>query len=52
MKLDDGVADSGKFYGVRGLNSTSCVSGDWTSASVNYVMDDTSVGCRIIYWLD
>lgn len=54
-KIDDGEPDSGKVFVLRGNDykgvANRCVDGDYTAASVNFVLLDTIVSCRLVYWL-
>jgi prepilin-type N-terminal cleavage/methylation domain-containing protein len=57
LKIDDGQADKGRLFVLRGYDFTAvvskCVGNPYTSASAGgYVFSDTTLSCRIYYWLE
>jgi hypothetical protein len=55
-KIDDGFASAGNLYSIRSdaYNGVSgkCVDDDYSAASANYILTDTTVSCRVAYWLN
>ncbi len=56
VKIDDGLASTGNFYGFRsniylGV-ANRCVDNDYNVSSANYVLTDRTVNsCRMFYWI-
>lgn len=57
-KIDDGLADSGIFYTIRGSSASvrdeanACVTDKWDQPTSAYVLTDTTARCRIAFWLN
>lgn len=60
-KMDDGLADSGMVFGIRGDApsgcspvSALCVTGLYSASSSSYILSDTSNAptCRMYFWVD
>ncbi len=58
-KMDDGTADGGALYVMRGYPETSsslpasgCVSGARTDTAITFTLDDTEKNCGLMYWVD
>lgn len=55
-KIDDGIAATGNLYVLRAasLNGTAgkCVTAGWTAATATWTLTDTTVSCRLIWWLN
>lgn len=56
-KLDDGLADSGKLFTLKGRDASAtpaagCVTNSWTSANSSYILSDSSNSCRLYFWID
>jgi hypothetical protein len=52
IKIDDGIAAEGNLYTAKGNGSATCTSAAYTSSTATYTISDTSVSCRIFWWLD
>lgn len=50
LKMDDGIADSGTVYTIRGANGSECVTAIWTATAASYDLDSTEKSCEILYW--
>ena len=55
-KIDDGLASTGKFYGLRGHDVegvNSCTDAlYYDPLPVNYLYTDSAATCRIFYWIE
>ena len=51
-KADDGIADTGRIYGVSFDASTPCTTGHYSGASGDWLKTGNSVLCSLIYWLN
>lgn len=54
LKIDDGTADKGIMFTLKGIPETGgvCVTANWTAASASYILTDKTNSCRIIFWID
>ena len=52
-KIDDGLADNGKVFGVDGIpiGNYDCTDGLLGNSTASYVLSSTEIGCRMIFWL-
>jgi prepilin-type N-terminal cleavage/methylation domain-containing protein len=50
-KIDDGEADGGFVYGVRGNGGSTCTNNAASSSSGSYSLSSTEKDCDIIFWL-
>lgn len=57
-KMDDGLADSGKVYGVNaatylpGFAAVTGCAGNWSVATASYDHDSNKVACHMYFWYD
>jgi len=49
-KMDDGLADSGKVFGIDADNATGC-SDAYSAASGTYQLSNAEITCRLHFWL-
>lgn len=51
-KFDDGYADAGFIYGIRGNGASGCTDNAYSSASATYSLTDSSKDCGLILWIN
>jgi len=50
LKLDDGVAATGKLYAFHASGVTGCVDDVLTAATASYILTNTTKDCQLGYW--
>lgn len=52
IKIDDGLAAGGNLYTAQGNGVSTCVSAAYNDTTATYILSDTTISCRMFWWLN